>query len=130
MKISSNKRFVTEEFDEAQRGWISKLIGPLNSFIEQVYQACSKNLTLSDNLKSQVCKVSISANQVYPIKQAYTLNERPTAVLIGQIHENPTESSPMANHCMTWVYSNGTLELTFIGLDAAKAYSATIITMV
>jgi hypothetical protein len=130
MKISSNKRFVTEEFPEAIRSWIGKLISPLNSFIEQVYQTLSKNMTLADNLKAQLYQVSITANQTYPVKQAYNLNERPTVVAIGQIHENPTETSPLPVHCMTWVYSNGTLELTFIGLDAAKAYKATIYTLV
>lgn len=130
MKISNNKRYVVEEFPEAVRAWIDKLISPLNSFIEQVYQALSKNITLADNIKAKVYKTAITANQTYPIKLSYDLNERPTSVTIGQIHENPTEASPLPVHCMTWVYNNGTLEVTFIGLNSAKAYSATIITMV
>ena len=128
-RISANKRFTTEEFDAEQRGWIGRLIQPLNVFIEQVLQAVNQGLTIRDNFKSQTYTVSIQPNQLYPIKQAYSLNEKPTEVRLGQLRES-TGAVPAAAPYVHWQYIGGNVEITMVGLDSSKSYSLTIIAQV
>ncbi len=130
MKITTQKRFVAEEFPSEPRSWIARIIQPLNAFIEQMTSALTGGLTLADNIKAKVFTVDIQANQVYPIKMAYTLNERPTACFKGAIHENPFETGSLPVNDFTWILNNNVLELTFSGLNSSKAYRATIIAMV
>lgn len=130
-KISTFKRFVLEELPSEVRAAFTKLIGPLNSFQEQVYFALTNGLTVRDNLKSQVISISIDVSQTYPITAKYTLNEKPVAVLLASIVETGTGSPGVVPaHSHQWLLVNGTLELTFSGLDAAKRYSATLIALV
>lgn len=130
MKIQG-KRFLVEDFDQAQKGWIGKLLAPLNQYTEQLTVAVNQGLTLADNLKAQISEVSVIAGQVYPIKQAYSLNEKPRSVHIGAIRlsDGSLPSSPFSVYWQPGQLQN-TLELTFLGLDPTKAYTVTIIAQV
>jgi hypothetical protein len=126
-KISTTKKIAIEEFPKEVRGWIGKLINPINKFMEQSYFAISKGLTLRDNVKSQVFNIDIVVSQTYPIKVSWTLNERPTAVSIGYMKELPNGGT-IPVHTMQWEYnSDGKIEITFNGLESSKAYKATIV---
>jgi hypothetical protein len=127
-KISSTKKIIVEEFPNEVRSWLKKLIEPLNRFLEQVYYALVNGLTIRDNLKAQVKSVTVLANQTYPLKTAWDLNERPTAVLVAQITESTAGTVPV--YSLSWVYDNGTIELTFVGLNSAKKYNVLILGMV
>lgn len=129
MKISANKKFILQDFEPEQQKWIAKLTGPLNSFIEQVIQACSQGLTTTDNFKCQRISLNIAVNQTYPIKQSYTLNERPYDVHVGNVYES-TGAVPTAPFSVYAVWLGTTLELTMIGLDASKSYTINIIAQV
>lgn len=130
MKIAG-KRFLVEDFDQAQKPWIGKLLIPLNQYTELLTIALNQGLTLADNLKAQVTDVSVIAGQVYPIKQAYTLNEKPRSVHIGAIRvsDGSLPTAPFSVHWQPGQLQN-TLELTFLGLDPTKAYIVTIIAQV
>lgn len=130
MKIQG-KRFLVEDFGSDQKGWIGKLLTPLNQYIEQVTAGLNQGLTLADNLKAQASNVSVTAGQVYPIKQAYSLNEKPRSVHIGSIRVSDG-STPTAAFSVYWQPGQlqNTLELTFIGLDPTKAYTITTIAQV
>lgn len=120
-KINSTKKIIIEEFPIEVQGWLKKLVEPLNRFLEQVYFALVNGLTIADNLKAQVNVVSIAANQDYPMRLSWRLNERPTAMLIAQIGESTGGAMPV--HSMTWLFNNGTIEMTFVGLDLTKKYN-------
>lgn len=127
-KISSTKKIIIEEFPNDVRGWLKKLIEPLNRFLEQAYYALVNGLTIRDNLKAQVKSVTVLASQTYPLKTAWGLNERPTAVLVAQITESTGGAVPV--YSLSWLYDNGTIELTFVGLNSAKRYNVLILGMV
>jgi len=78
-----------------------------------------------------VSNVSVIAGQVYPIKQAYNINEKPRSVHIGNIRVSDG-SVPTAAFSVYWQPGQlqNTLEVTFIGLDPTKAYTVTIIAQV
>jgi hypothetical protein len=132
MKITTQKRFIAEEFPPEPRKWIGGLIQPQNAFNEQVAAALTQGLTFADNLKSRVYSVNVSAGQSWPIKLAYPLNEKPTALIIGNLQENPLEADPstLPAAMPTFRMGTGTLDITIVGLDALKAYKLTLVAMV
>jgi hypothetical protein len=124
-KISATKKIALEEFPNEARGWISKLVNPVNKFFEQSYFALSKGLTIADNLKAQRFDLDIAVNQVWPMRLTWTLNERPTMLLLGYIRESRGEA--IGAHSMEWSYDNGNIEVTLTGLNAAYSYTATLV---
>ena len=130
MKFSTTKTIVLEEFPQEQRAWLPKLINPLNQFLEQVYKSLVNGLTLRDNMKSKVSEIKIGVQQSYPIKLAWTLNEKPTSCVLGALAEDVSAFSALPLHSFQWVYNQGQLELYLVGLDANKAYKATIVAQV
>lgn len=130
MKFSTTKTIVLEEFPAEVRSWLTKLINPLNQFLEQVYKTLVNGITLRDNMKSQVSDIKIGVQQAYPIKLAWNLNEKPTACLLGAMAEDVSAFSPLPLHSFQWVFNQGQIEIYFTGLDTNKAYKATIVTLV
>jgi hypothetical protein len=130
-KINSVKRLVIEDFPSEVRKWLVKLIQPLNQFTSEVIAALSGGLTIADNLKAKKYEVTIAASQAYPLKLAYTLNEKPTSVQVAYCMEDTgTPSTPSVAYCAWWSYSNNELSVTMIGLDAAKRYKLVLIAQV
>jgi hypothetical protein len=93
-------------------------ISPLNNFLDQVTRVLSNQITFSDNLKSVKKSVVISSAQTYPVELAYSLNEPPSLVVVGQIYA--TDGSVVAPYSFSWKLVNGTLHLTFSGLAATE----------
>lgn len=127
-KINSTKKVVIEEFPEDVRGWMRKLLDPLNRFLEQAYFALVKGLTIGDNLKAQVNSYTVTTTQTYPISIGWNLNERPTAYLVAQI-QNPTGAAVPA-YAMEWYYDNRQVKVTLTGLTAATKYNVTFLGIV
>lgn len=115
-KINSTKKLVIEDYPAEVRPWLRKLIDPLNRFLEQVYFALVQGLTTKDNLKAQVNTITIAANQTYPVKISWNLNERPTAVFAANIVD--TTGAAVDPHSFSWVYNNSQVEITLNGLSA------------
>ena len=129
-KVTSVKRLVLEDFPNEIRGWLgSKLLEPLNGFIDQTVTALTNNLTISDNFKAKKYEVSVTNDQVYPIKLSYTLNERPSEVRIASVV--PSDGSiPTAVFSVFWRYVDNQLQITFLGLETAKKYNVNLIAQV
>jgi len=79
MIIPPLKRLVVEDFT-SQKGWIDKLIQPLNQFFEGISTALGKGLTIGDNFDGEVR--SFETVNTYPIKLAWTRKNRPRAVWV------------------------------------------------
>lgn len=83
-KIPQIKRLVTEDFQE-QKSWINKLFLPLNTFMESVFSALNKNLTITDNMAAEVKVVQFSSVPSFanPLPLSWTLNRAPTAIVVA-----------------------------------------------
>jgi len=127
-KISSSKKLILEDLPAEQRSWMKKVIEPLNRFLEQTYFALVNGLTIRDNLKAQISDSTVEINQVYPVKIAWTLNERPSAVLVALIQDDLGSAIPA--YSMTWTIDSGVLKLTFNGLTATNKYNLKILGLV
>lgn len=128
MKISAIKRLVLQDFPQEVQKWMIKLIQPLNQLTEQVISALQNGLTIGDNMKCKKYDLSIAANQSYPIKLAYNLNQRPVSVHVAYCMEDSgSPTAPTAAYSVWWKYDSDGLQITMIGLDAAKRYNVTII---
>lgn len=128
-KIQAIKKLVVEDFPEENRVLVEKLAGILNPFLDQVNTALSQKLTYADNLKSKVYSFQLAAG-VSTIVLAWDFNEKPTAVYIGNLtRANGTAPSSAAFSLSTY-QSDKKLNITFIGLDSATAYSATVIAQI
>ena len=127
-KISSSKKLILEDLPAEQRSWMKKVIEPLNRFLEQTYFALVNGLTIRDNLKAQISDSTVEINQVYPVKIAWTLNERPSAVLVALIQDDLGSAIPA--YSMTWTLDSGVLKLTFNGLTATNKYNLKILGLV
>ncbi|HEY9661984.1 MAG TPA: hypothetical protein V6C65_26305 [Allocoleopsis sp.] len=131
MKINAVKRFILEDYPKETRSWLGKLLQSLNQFLEQAIQILQNGITVADNMKSLKKELTIQVNQSYPIKLAYTLNERPSFVLIGSLREDTgSPAAPTTAVYPYWELKEGSLELTMVGLDAAKKYKLTIIAII
>jgi hypothetical protein len=129
-KITSIKRFFTEDFPSDVRPWISeRLLVPLNQFIDQSIGALSGGLTFADNLKCKKYDIVIAASQTYPVKLQWALNERPSSVNIAQFVAQDN-STPSAAVSVYWLFDAGQISVTLIGLDAAKKYNVRLIAQV
>lgn len=124
-KITASKKIVLEDFPEEIRGWLKKLVEPLNRYLEQSYAALTDGITYRDNLKSKVYSVAIRAGETQ--KQVrWDLSERPTAVYIANIRTN-ANNPPTSAFAMSWKLVEGQIIMEFVGLNALTDYTATIV---
>jgi 16S rRNA U516 pseudouridylate synthase RsuA-like enzyme len=126
-KISSTKKLVLEDYPAEVRPWLRKMIDPLNRFLEQAYFALVQGLTTKDNLKAQSNSVTVASGQTYPIKVAWNLNERPTAVFVASISDST--GAAVQPYAMEWLFNNGQVEVTLTGL-AANEHKLTLLGLV
>lgn len=100
MKLPTIKRILREDVKEAP-SWVNGLIDPLNTFMETVYQALNRNLTLSENLATFTTELTYKTVSTYPTDQpnAQFLNTlkgsvRPVGVQLMQIYDKETFLPP------------------------------------
>lgn len=126
MKLAVVKKLLIEQLPDDVKKWFPIISNPLNTYMDGTVRALTGQLTLADNLKSQRFDITIESTQTYPMKLAYTLNERPTSVTVGQIL--PSDGS-IATYGMRWELSEGQLLISFSGLSAVK-HSLTLVAQV
>ena len=80
-KLPPLKRIHKEDLKEAP-GWIPKLLIPLNSFFQNVWQALDHGLTLQDNFDVKVVDVTFVGGQVLELPN--NLGRPITAILAAQ----------------------------------------------
>lgn len=125
MKLPIQKKILREDLPGAP-DWVIQLIGPINNFMETIYQALNKNID-ETNLLSLVKDVTVVIPSTYPtsmttIKFQNTLKVRATGCVILQVLDKATYL-PVATSNPAWVDNNGTIEISHIdGLTAGKTY--------
>ncbi len=127
-KLNSVKKIILEDYAQEYRELVQRLALTLNSFLDQTTTAINGGLTLRDNFKSKTYQVDLPAGTSTKTV-AWTLNEKPTSVVIGNLTKSDT-SAPSAVFSLSWKYTSKGLVLTFLGLDGSTDYVATIIAQI
>ena len=126
MRINSAKKIVVEDFPQAERSLVQRLALIMNNFLEQIAQALTNNLTISENLKAKVYKQQM-ASGVSTLRVTWDLNEKPNAVFVGSLTRTDGVVPPV--FCLHWTYSDKIITCTFTGLGTA-IHNVTLIGMV
>lgn len=95
-KLPSIKRIVREDIPNAPQ-WIESLIYPLNRFMEEVYYALDRDLTIGENLKGSIRTVNFKTRNDYstasPKEDGWEVKKindplngiKPDVILVGKI---------------------------------------------
>lgn len=126
MRITSKKKVVVEDFESETRPLVQRLAQILNTFLDQVTQALTSNLTLVDNLKAKVHQTQL-ASGVSSLKFSWDLNEKPTAVYVGSLTRTDGVIPPVFS--LHWTYADKQISCTLTGLGSA-VHNITIIAQV
>lgn len=124
--------------------WMTNLLSPLNEFIESVYTALNKQITLVDNVRASYRTVTFKTESDYehpdhnfvPLKFNSGIAGKAKAVLIAQAYprDNTTGLIPSANatgalSCQ-WFDNNGEINIIYIsGLENSVYYTFTFLVL-
>lgn len=126
MKLPTIKKILREDVKDAP-SWIAGVIDPINSFMENVYTALNKSITLSDNIASFVKEITYKTPAGYPagVENVSFLNElrtRATGVLVMQAY-NKASYTPVSIGNLAWVEDvSGIVIYPITGLQASTTY--------
>lgn len=126
MKITSTKKIIVEDFATESRSLVQRLAIILNTFLDQVTQALTANLTLADNLKAKVYTQQL-ASGTSTFRISWDINEKPTSVHIGSLTRS--DGVVPAVYSLHWVYSDKIISCTITGL-ASAIHNVTLIAQV
>lgn len=127
-KIQAVKKIIVEDFAADSRELIQRLASVLNPFLDQVITALSQRITFADNLRSKTYDIKL-AEGVSTMVVAWEFNEKPTAVTIANLTKSNGQP-PSQVFALSSQHSDRKITLTFLGLDAGTAHSATVIAQV
>jgi len=124
MKLPIQKKILREDLKDAP-DYIEGLLGPINQFMETIYQMANKNID-EVNLQSMIKEVTVVVPSTYPvmdpIKFQSTLKVKGTGCTILQCI-NKTTYLPVATGNPAWIDNNGTITISEItGLTASQTY--------
>lgn len=127
MKLPPTKKILREDVKDAP-SWISGIIEPVNSFMENVYQALNKNVTFTENVNSFVKEITYRTTIAYPVADQISftneLKTRVTGVFVMQVYERTTYLPAAGPVYVPWVEDNGKVVVDSItGLVADKVYT-------
>lgn len=126
-QLPSLKRLLLEDFQD-QRDWITKLITPLNEFMENSLNALTRNLTFRDNILSQIKELEVTT-LTQPQSFKCTLVSKPLALLkasIVEVSANPQVITSAVDVDWEWDGSNIRIK-NVTGLTAGKRYKLVVI---
>lgn len=113
MRIKATQLLRVEDFPD-QKGWIGKLVGPINDFILQSIKILNNGISFEDNLAGIDHTFTFTYQSdatSYPLKLRWTGSVRPRALNVISATEDGT--SIIAN--VAWRYTQeGFVELTSI----------------
>jgi hypothetical protein len=131
--LPATKKITRADLGKDAPDWVNNLLEPLNSFIEQIYTSFNRNITLPENVASQIITVEINTTSTYSsgdfpsINFKRTLARKANLLIIGKAVES--ESSNFTNGVFpTWDDNNGTIAINYIsGLANSKKYYFTFL---
>jgi hypothetical protein len=125
-KLPTQKKILREDVKGAP-DWINSVIGPINSFMENVYTALNKNVTFSENIASFIKEITVTTPSGYPtmddIEFMSELKTKALGVTVMQAYEKSTYAPAPGPVYAPWIEDNGSIILSQItGLEASKTY--------
>lgn len=128
--ISPFKRFYVEDFSE-QKGWVGKLLQPLNDFLETVSGVLKNNVSFKDNLAVQVNTLTVSE---LPFEFSWTRSDRPIGMFVVACR-NASNASVGGLSLPTWAITDAgkirvtTLDTLSPAPSASNTYTITFVTI-
>jgi hypothetical protein len=116
--------------------WVDSLLSPLNQFIEEVYSAFNKNLTIPENVKGQIKNLTFRTSSNYTSSKEFTeitylntLGRKTQILLLGYVEEIGTPKKQHDAITVSWYDNNdGTVTIHYItGLSNSKNYNITVL---
>ncbi len=116
--------------------WVDNLLSPLNSFIEQVYTAFDKNITIPNNVSSQLETIEFTTKSGYSSTQDFdeiSIKRRipryATFAIVGNVvdYSNPQKrfTTPVF---LSWSDDNGIIKIRYVsGLTNSTKYKIYIL---
>ena len=138
-KLPVINRILKEDLKEAP-SWIDKLLYPINTFIESVYNALNKNITFTDNIACQIKQISFTTQAAYTdggsanwtdISFPNTLRNKAQGALFLDIREDNTIFIPATSNSslsLSWIELEGRIIVKYItGLKNSTKYNITLL---
>jgi len=133
--LPATKRITRADLGEDIPEWVDNLLSPLNAFIEQIYTAFNKNISIPENIASQIIQLEINTNASYSsgifpsTSFKRNLSKKANVVLIGQVKDlSNNEFKFVAGGYPSWEDNNGTINIYYIpGLSDLKKYKVTLL---
>lgn len=126
MQLPPTKKILREDVKDAPP-WIAAIIEPVNSFMENVYQALNGNITFTQNVNSFVKELTYRTPSSYPVIDQVSfqnnLKVRATGVFLMQAFDKATYQPATGPVYVPWIEDNGNILVNSItGLAADKVY--------
>lgn len=111
--IRSKTRLVVEDFPD-QKGWIGKLIQPINDFLTEAIKILNGGVTFADQMlgKDHLFSFEYQSESItFPIGFQWTLAQAPKSLLVA----SSTEDDAAIAVAVAWQYTNdGQVQLTSV----------------
>lgn len=133
-KIPSGRRISREDIPEAP-GWIVRLLSPINTFFDAVYNALNGQLTFVENIKSQIRTVSFTTASDYTsgnfpaVKFPNLLKTRVSGLLLLQVQLESDNFTPLTSAVsVDWREVNQEVVINYVsGLANSNTYLAKVL---
>lgn len=128
MRLPTQKKIMFEDLGGDAPDWARRIVDPLNSFMETVYQAMNRNITFDQNIASFIKEVVYTTPSTYPvmeeIKFQNLLKTKAVGVIILQVTDRSDYTPPAGPWVAPWAEDNGIIKVQSIpGLQASKTYN-------
>lgn len=125
------KRITKEDLGGAP-AWIDRLLYPLNLFLNTIYGALNKNITLSENIDCQLASFTVIAGAAAinnTAKFMLTLKHPPTMLIVGSAQKVTGNYTPIAAAVtVDWNYDGSAINITAItGLTNGSTYTFNVV---
>jgi len=116
--------------------WLDGVLSPLNQFMEEIYSALNKNITIPENVKAQIKVLNFRTPSNYTSAKGFneitylnTLNKKTEILLVGGITKLSEPNKKFDAVFPSWYdNNNGTLSIRYIsGLENSTEYDVTMI---
>lgn len=134
-ELPTIKRVLRQDLGRDVPSWVDSLLSPLNQFMEEIYSALNKSLTIPENVQGQKITLNFKTLSNYTTKNfteivfRNNLGKRMNLILVGNIVKVNDPSHKFDSVFVSW-YDNGdgTVTIRYIsGLENSSEYNITLL---